>query len=96
MWNLIEKVPKFFRFSRSATQTFFPRSTMVTDIFEDFKPHSEKMLPTPLGLLELESEQKKRQKTYCFLNFIKLRIIRTIDDVMLIAIKNQGYYWKSN
>ena len=39
---------EIYSFSRSATQNFLHRSTMVADIFEDFEPPSKKFLATPL------------------------------------------------
>ena len=37
-----------YRSSRSTTQNFLRRPTMVTNTFEDFEPSSKKFLATPL------------------------------------------------
>ena len=37
-WILIEKVTETYLFSRSLTQNFIRRPTMVANIFEDFEP----------------------------------------------------------
>ena len=41
------KGSKIYRFSRSATQNFIRRPTIVADIFEDFEPPSKKFIATP-------------------------------------------------
>ena len=42
------KESQFYRFSRSTTQNFLRRSTMLVNIFEDFESPSKKFLATPL------------------------------------------------
>ena len=42
------KGSEIYRLSCSTNPNFFPRPTMVTNIFEDFEPPSKKFLATPL------------------------------------------------
>ena len=42
-----------YRFSRSLTQNFVCRTTMVADVFEDFEPPSKHFLATPLSIFRI-------------------------------------------
>ena len=47
------KGSEIYRFSRSATQNFLGRPTMVTDISQDFELPSKKFLATPLSWINV-------------------------------------------